>query len=311
MRVWLAAGLVSILLAGCAGDAGTQSSDDEDIDFGDVEATETTGIIRGLVVDEAIRPLVGAVVSIAQPNRTATSGLDGQFAFAGLDPGTYFLTVALANYSTTQSQAVVVAGDDEPPITKVFLQRLATTDPYVDAINYAGYLTFGAAVGATSVGTTVFGPLADAINDRSIWYVQFTTLPMWAQGELVWDQTQAAGGQQIWEMTDTSNRHYGYRETGSSPALAYWNTTVLNEPDRVNSTLDPERGIAYRMFGGPHPSLKPGDTCPSLPVVGNPCYFGFGLTVQQKFEVYIHNFYNFVPAEGWRFTSDGPPVVPS
>jgi hypothetical protein len=38
--------------------------------------------------------------------------------------------------------------------------------------------------------------------------------------------------------------------------------------------------------------------------------FGCGLTVQQRADAYIHSFYNFVPADGWRFTKDGPPQVP-
>lgn len=309
---------VLLLLSGCSGapDAPTQS--EEDIDFGDVQATDTTGVIRGLVVDTAIRPLVGAQVTLPSTpaNRTATTGADGQFAFDGLEPGTYFLQVSLANYTTIQAQAEVVAGESEPRITKVVLERLAGTQPFVDAYHYTGYLTFGAAIGLTSIGTTIYGPLAEQFNDKSIWYLTFTQLPMWAQGELVWEQTQPAGGDFIWEMTDTSNTHHGHRETRESPALAYWNTTVLEE--NRNTTLDPERGIAYRFFGGPHPALAPGagilpprEQCPPVPVLGyNPCSFGFGVTVQQQAEAYIHNFFNFAPPEGWRYTVDGDPAVP-
>ena len=41
-------------------------------------------------------------------------------------------------------------------------------------------------------------------------------MPRWAQGELVWDQTQAAGGMLIWEMVeDGTNQYRGYRETST------------------------------------------------------------------------------------------------
>jgi len=73
---------------------------------------------------------------------------------------------------------------------------------------------------------------------------------------------------------------------------------VLQDEDRANSTLDPDRGIAYRFFGGPHPLCKVDGT------------FGCGLTVQQRADAYMHHFYNFVPPEGWRFTVDGDPEVP-
>lgn len=321
LRPLLAVALfASLALAGCS-DGGKASTDAaEDIDFGGVQATDTTGIIRGLVVDEAIRPLVGAEVALAesgQPNRTAVSGVDGQFAFAGLAPGEYFLTVSLVNYTTASAQATVVAGDNEPPVTKVLLQRLASSRPYVDTISKAGFITFGASIGITSIGSTFFGGIGD---DDAIWNVAFTQVPTWAQGELVWDQTQQAGGMLIWEMVHGgTNDFHGHRETKESPALAYWPTSdLLNES--ANITAD---GIDYRFFGGPHPALAPHsaggpfppeDQCPVIPTVvlgnRNPCRFGFGLTFQQRADGYIHNFYNFAPPAGWRFTVDGPPVVP-
>jgi hypothetical protein len=309
---------LALLLAGCSGprDAKTQSA--EDIDFGDVQATATTGVIRGVVVDTGIRPLQGATILVTSPvNRTTTTGADGQFAFADLAPGTYFMQVSLANYTTVQQSAEVVAGESEPPITKVQLERLASTLPYVEAISKAGFITFGASIGITSIGSTFFGGIGD---DDAIWNVAFTQVPTWAQGELVWDQTQPAGGMLIWEMVHGgTNDFHGHRETNQSPALAYWPTSdLLNES--ANVTTD---GIDYRFFGGPHPALAPNsaggptppeDQCPVIPTVvlgdRNPCRFGFGLTAQQRAEGYIHNFYNFAPPAGWRFTVDGDPDVP-
>ncbi len=311
--------LCTLLLAGCSGSPDAQTQAAEDIDFGDAQATATTGIIRGLVVDTAIRPLVGAIVHIQVPvNRTATTGQDGQFSFSALEPGTYFLQVELANYTTVQQSAEVVAGESEPPITKVVLERLQSTKPYVDAFSKAGFITFGASIGITSIGSTFFGGIGD---DDAIWNVKFTQVPTWAQGELVWDQTQQAGGMLIWEMVHGgTNDFHGHRETNESPALAYWPTSdLVNETENI--TAD---GIDYRFFGGPHPALAPNsaggpfppeDQCPVIPTVvlgnRNPCRFGFGLTAQQRADGYIHNFYNFAPPAGWRFTVDGDPVVPS
>lgn len=325
MRLPALAILALLLLAGCSSDPGADSTDPAaDIDFGDARATDTTGIIRGLVVDGTVRPLQGATAVIAQLNRSATTGVDGQFAFSGLEPGLYFLFVSMENYTTTQSQAEVVAGVDEPAITKVILQRLESTKPYVEVISKTGFLTFGVAVGITSLGSTLYGGIGE---DDAIWNVQYTQLPMWAQGELVWDQTQPGGGMLIFEMVrgNDDNVYRGYRETAESPALAYWNTTVLlSEADNVT---DPEHGIDFRYFGGPHPMLAPGGPVVPTQDSGNPacttvdttdavlgprslCAFGYGTTVQQRTDAYIHNFYNFVPPPGWRFTVDGEPIVP-
>lgn len=324
MRLSASAVLGLFLLAGCTSGGPNGSTDDagQGIDFGDAQATATTGIIRGLVVDTTIRPLPGATILMAQDNRTTTSGSDGQFAFAGLQPGTYFLFVSLADYTTMQTQAEVVAGDDEPPITRVLLERLAGTQPYLEVVSKTGFLTFGAAIGITSVGSTIYGGVGE---DSAIWNMQFTQVPTWAQGELVWDQTQPGGGMLIWEMVkgDGTNTWRGHRETTTSPALAYWNTTVLQS--EAENVTDPDIGIDYRFFGGPHPLLAPGEgiiperssghpACTTFPtvVIGDRslCSFGYGTTVQQRADAYIHHFYNFAPPEGWRFTVDGEPRVP-
>ena len=293
--------LLLSLLAGCSAPA--KKGEPPGANFSDLklEATATTGVLRGLVVDQAIRPIGGANVTVTPGTLAAKTTANGTFGFDGLQPGTYFIHVTKVGFSPVQSSADVVAGVAAPPLVRIQLVATPSTAPYVEAFHFTGFLTFGAAVFATSIGTTILGPVADALNDQSIWVLNFTVLPMWSQGELVWQQTQPLGGDFIWEMTDTSNTHYGYRETGPSPALAYWNTSVLVEHNKT--TLDPNVGIAYRFFGGPHP------LCTTPPPV--PSNFGCGVTLQQKAEVYIHNFYNFVPPAGWRFTKDGDPVPPS
>ncbi|MEA3167004.1 MAG: hypothetical protein QOJ26_1888 [Thermoplasmata archaeon] len=302
---WLPALLAVSLLAGCTqspgqGDDGATPA----ADFSELEltATATTGIIRGIVVDSAIRPIGNASIRLTPGEKATVSSPAGTFGFDELEPGTYFLRVERLGYNSTQTSTEVVAGVAEPAIVKVLLALNPTTVPYVEILSFNGFLSFGAAIFATSIGTTISPITADALGDTSIWTIKYTTLPQWTQGELVWTHNQAAGGMLIWEMTDTTNNHYGYRETAESPALAYWNTTVIE--DHNETTLDPERGIAYRFFGGPHPLCREPEGI--LPIKT----FGCGLTVQQRADAYIHSFYNFIPPEGWRFTVDGDPVVP-
>lgn len=315
---WPAVLLVSASLAGCAAGDPEEAAGPDFSDLG-LDASATTGIIRGIVVDEAIRPLGGANVTLTPGGQATRSTENGTFGFEGLAPGSYFLRVEKFGYEPAQSSTDVVAGLAEPPIVRVLLAIVPSLQPYVEALRYDGFMQVGVAIGITSVGTTTFqGTLGE---DVTIWTINFTQVPTWAQGELVWEHNQPAGGMLIWEMVvGGTNDFKGYRETAESPALAYWNTTTLQaEADNVTGP-----GIAYRYFGGAHPALAPNsaggpfppaEDCPTVPTVvlgnRNPCRFGFGLTTQQRADAYIHHFFNFAPPAGWRFTVDGAPVVPA
>lgn len=322
MRLLASATVLALLLAGCAGNPPAPGEDEPEADFGGVEATDTTGVIRGIVIDEAIRPIAGVLVNLTTGQANKTTGDDGAFAFDGLEPGTYFLTASKFGFESIQTSVDVVAGEDEPAIVKVQLVSIPSQQPYLDTISRSGFISFGASIGITSVGTTINPDLAEQLGDESIWHVDFDQTPWWAQGELVWQHSQPAGGMLIWEMVQGGTNNFrGYRETAESPALAYWNGTVLaRETENVT-----DQGIDYRFFGGPHPLLAPGagivperpsghPACTTFPtiVLGDRslCSFGYGLTFQQKAEAYIHNFYNYAPPEGWRFTADGAPEVP-
>lgn len=322
MRLFASATVLALLLAGCAADPPAPDEAEPEVDFGSVEATETTGVIRGIVIDEAIRPIAGVLVNLTTGQANKTTGDGGAFAFDGLEPGTYFLTASKFGFESIQTSVDVVAGVHEPPIVKVQLVAIPSQQPYVDTISRSGFISFGAAIGITSVGTTINPTLAEQLGDESIWHVDFDQTPRWAQGELVWQHSQPAGGMLIWEMVKGgTNSFRGYRQTAESPALAYWNSTVLaSEAENVT-----DQGIDYRFFGGPHPMLAPGagiiperpsghPVCTTFPTVvlgdRSLCSFGYGLTFQQRAEAYIHNFYNYAPPEGWRFTVDGQPEVP-
>lgn len=300
MRLGWALVAACLLVAGCSDNGGNVPPPSEpEIDYG-VEATKTTGVIRGVVIDEAIRPLTNVTVTLLSANKTVVTKSDGAFGFDGLDPGTYFVQANKFGFEAVQTSVDVVAGNSQPPITKMTLKAVQSLQPYVEPFSSTAFITCGAAIVATSVGCNTFTFVGETIGDKVYFQFEFTTLPWWTQGELVWQQTQPAGGGMIWEIVDPNypgspQPHTGYRETAPSPALAYINTTLLEE--NQDWVLGEGNGVLYRIFAGPHPSCTG---------VG----FGCGVTVQQKMELYVHNFYNFAPREGWRFTVDGDPVLP-
>ena len=300
MRVGVLAVVVA-LLAGCAESPGpTGEGDDfsEELDE-DLQATATTGVIRGVVVDKAVVPVSDVTVTIQGSGQATVTNAQGAFGFKDLEPGTYFLAASKVGFNGTQTSVEVVAGVDRPDIVKMLVVAVPGLQPYVEALQFNGFLLCGAAIGYTSVGCTTLPAIADATSSASIFPVDFETLPMWSQAELIWENTQPLAGAFIWEQTlQGSNTNLDYRESTGSPALTYVSTPVLEE--RHEDILD--QGINFRFFGGPH------ELCPAT---GYPNSFGCGVTADQSAEVFAHIFYNFAPEEGWRFTADGAPQIPS
>ncbi len=297
--------IVAVALSGCADDSQPVPEGDPVLDDLDLQATDETGVVRGVVIDAAITPVVGATVAIESLGLSTTTNDNGAFGFSDLEPGTYFLHAEKPGFTTVQSSTEVIAGVSEPPVLKLLMEHEPGTAPFIEGLFFTGRLSCGAAIFATSVGCTTNSAVASAIGDQSIFSVDYLSVPQWIQGELVWEATQPAAGAFIWEITaQGSNSHLGYRETEGSPALAYLNETAA----QANAAVIMDSGLNFRFFGGPHELCR----SPSPPSgVPNVAPFGCGLTLEQETEVFVHNFYNLLPDEGWRFTSDGAHGVPS
>jgi uncharacterized protein (DUF2141 family) len=71
---------------------------------------QTTGQIRGAVVDDDGNPLAGVKVqatSSSAGTRSFTTGKDGNFRFVTLPPGSYTVSFTRADYADVQKSAVV------------------------------------------------------------------------------------------------------------------------------------------------------------------------------------------------------------
>jgi hypothetical protein len=141
--------LLGMALAGCSGGGGDPSEDDLP-DPGELDVTSTTGGIRGVIVDQAIRPVKGAAVEIAGPDqRSAQSDDGGIFTVTGLKPGTYLLRASHPLYDTAQTSVEVVAGEREPPTVKMQLSQVVFEKPYIRSAEFKGFIV-------CSVGTYAF-----------------------------------------------------------------------------------------------------------------------------------------------------------
>ena len=132
--------LFTTALAGCADDGGGGTGTTGGEEPPTVVATETTGGIRGVVVDEAIVPVADAVVTIDSTGESVETDERGTFVFSGLQPGTYFVTATHPLYDTVQQNVVVEAGVEKPPAVRFQLTRLISETPYLTTMQFNGYI---------------------------------------------------------------------------------------------------------------------------------------------------------------------------
>jgi len=305
----LVALLAAAALAGCAGNSpdGEADTGPEFDDLG-LEATSSTGVIRGVVVDDAIRPVAGATVTLqGDAPREATTTAVGTFGFDGLQAGTYFLEVTKPGYFAAQQSADVVAGVAEPAIVKVLLQVDAANTPYYEAYVFEGYIecsgTFVAVGFAACSAVNLVTDIAGAGNltqDNFATTYDVARTPDWIQSEMVWDSTQALGGEMsvMYSWGDCGGFLCDHGVSGSSPLLLTANAEEIAEiNDGELGAGDDE--LFVRVFNEGLSETQVG--------VGG----GLGLTFQQRFTVFTHIFYGYAPTDGWRISAGDPVPQPA
>ena len=283
--------LVSTLLAGCSdGGSGKGSSTDPTFDDLDLQATSSTGIIRGVVVDDAIRPIAGAKVVLGggESSGEATSTEAGTFGFENLLPGTYFLQVSKPGFFDAQQSTEVVAGVAEPNIVKVLLQVDAANMPFTELLTWTAFLQCGMAVVVVSSN-----PCAVADSDN---VHDFTfgggRIPDYIQVEAVWEGTQPAGNYLSMGFYDpnTVDGISNWKSVdGTSPLIV-----VANQTEVAGALGEDADHTTVRIF----PGAGPDGTNPTL-------------VLNQRYDLFVTHFYGFQPREGWSIVADGPCSVPA
>lgn len=326
------AALAFSAFAGCAGSkssAGNLGADgkadafDNAVNDVNVQATATTGVIRGVVVDAAIRPLAKAVISVVTREKTLVTNttLNGAFGFQGLQPGTYFLKAHKAGFTDQQVSVDVKAGVSDPPVSKIQLAvDRSFVKPYYNVVKHAGFVECTTSVlvlcGAPNLifGLECQGAFApvpaycigNLTNDRFTWDEYFEPNATMIQSEMVWTSSQAASPALYFEMETLNGGCEGggflNNTRGESPIYATVNASVIQE--HKIGVICP---IYYSVFSGDAVEAAAGSNPSCLP--GAPC-IGVGATVEQTFDMYMHSFYGFTPPAGWRFSKDGDPPLP-
>lgn len=311
----LAAALLLAGLAGCAAKTGGPSASGlSTTNFSDLGATgsASTGVLVGVVVDEAIRPVKDAKVELRAPdggNQSKLTDAQGRFAFGSLAPGTYFLRVTQPQYAPAQTSAEVVAGVASPPAVRIQLARLFSQQPYSEQIKFDGYLSCSVSfpVGTTCVndytriiGGTVPGCEGGCLKQYNVSktagnnreYVT-TVGPGWQVivFEAYWEPSTDLGKGldiSVSFFTRPDASHFFGTTMSPSPLRLEFDVNKTGEGQQEDPKLIDWKGqndlfVFYNDGGG-----------------------AGSLTVNQQFTSLQTNFYYGVPPDGWSFAKGDP-----
>lgn len=289
-------------VAGCADSGGEKGTDTQTVGSNapKVEATSTTGGIRGVVVDDRITPVKDAVIEVSGVNKTVKSDAEGLFAVSGLEEGTYFLKVTHGLYAPAQQSVEVVAGEDEPPLTKVQLIRTVFADPYFETLKYEGFIVCSANAVLPVVGGVLSEECGEGAGVPGVGRVG-------GQGNnnVQHDFTVGLGAktlvvEQVWEATS---------ETGAalySPISTEW----LCDPFCGGNTFAEIEGTsptyAYVDNGTLEKQELTPDTIISIFTWASPATTPIGVTLNQQYANFVTVFYHLPAPEGWSFVNASP-----
>ena len=261
VRAVLAIGLLTLtLLAGCSG-ADRQGPPEG---LPEVAPTEKgKGALGGVVVDEAIRPVAGAVVTLASLGLNVTTAEDGTFAWTALEPGTYFLAASAPRFTAVQTSADVVAGETR------FVRMQLTADqspvPYHETYHHTGYMQAWAGIGQFFVEATQDN--GSALCDCRLYFTPVEGLSE-AVYEAFWD----------WTLPDPGGLAELYWVVEQIEGDAYREDYCFSPCHAVIAGSEFTSGVqAYARLDGPDAWVA----------------------YQQQFELYMTLFYNGDAPEGW------------
>ena len=299
MRLLSLLTLAALTVAGCSGGGG-RKADDPTEELG-LEATDTTGVIRGVVVDEGIRPLAGVTIALRATQLTATTNEEGAFGFEDLEPGTYFLEASKAGFKAVQQSTEVEAGVSQPPIVRVLLAADPTSLPSYEVFHFQGYLECSLLTGPFFWPCQNYATGENIGNENSYAEYQVAGNLTYLHVSMVWEPTQAFGRNLYFNVLDNYDEYQvAVFNGGPSPLFGNANASAIAQTD-IN-----EQG--YFAFE----AASDGEQAevPDNPVTG-PGSIGAGASLRQAFDAFIVAFYGFEPPAGYSYLEHGEPEIPA
>lgn len=236
-------------------------------------ATATTGIARIIVVDDALHPIANANVSTA--GSSWLTDPEGIVIVGPLEPGVHIIAVDMTGYFSLSRAITIEAGVLSPKVEMFQISADSSTAVFYELAHWTGFLHCGVSV--ANLGVAACNLVYDAYNEA---HFPLTQVPTFVQTELVWQSTQALS--QELTIIHTGKSIYT-RGDGPSPLV------IQADRETLAAQLPDDLDLVTFVY-------PPSTTLDA--------------SFNQAFNVYTTVFYNFLPAEGWTFTTNGAPVPP-
>jgi hypothetical protein len=187
MRAWILMSLlVSVALAGCAGDAPSTGGDDvsSTVDRDSFQLQAGRGAVAGLLVDDRFRPIhlvdnpqgefqTTGFVLLQETGEQVKTNENGEFTFVNLEPGTYTLRVTAAGHEAVPQRTTITEGVFNE--LSVIARRVVSDAGFILSLEFAAFSSCG-------INLLVIGTPADCTGDlsgdteRSAFTVDYTDL---------------------------------------------------------------------------------------------------------------------------------------
>jgi predicted small lipoprotein YifL len=302
-------------LAGCGSKGGPNGADDAALNGAEFENLQKQqgnlqkgkGLIRGIVLDEALAPIAGAKVELVGLGTSQTATEAGAFLFNNLDPGTYFVSASKAGYAPAQQSSEVKADVAEPSLIKIRLQRVPGAEPRAETLQFEGFISCGFKVLNIVFDRNYCDPL-ELNEDKSVVWFPTTGVPTYYQSETIWKSTQQLGTGLVtiqWACAEGGScSANGDARTcnvrGESPLVCFGRVGVEGEgggqPLEATGLGTDDKGLYVQMYSHCAACIN--------------AVQGVGVVVNQQFQTFTTFFYNFEPEEGWLYVNDGDPAPP-
>ncbi len=298
--------LFTVTLAGCAEQGVTESPDGVDVEK-EVQATSTTGGIRGVVVDESITPIPDVTVTLQGQDKQTVTDAGGEFVFSGLDPGVYFVQTQHPLYETIQQAATVEAGVSDPKAVRLQLVRNTVQDPFLSTLSFNGYIV---------CSTNLSGIGYSEECGEGVGYPCLLPPTVYECGDRIGRQDGSTP--QIWFNPDQPGAASIIVEQAWTPSLslATGNTAAFRTHLALDWICDPFCGgdrIVATVQESPlylradSEQLGERDIGPDSDL-STFVYSGSdnGVILEQKYEQYVTFSFGLAPPEGWSFINQDP-----
>jgi hypothetical protein len=298
-----AALLATLLLAGCTG-----GSDDPADKVPALEVTTTTGGIRGVVVDETIKPIAEAKVTISGVMQPLTTDAAGIFSISGLEAGSYLVKASHPFYDEVQQTVDVVAGVADPPAVKLLLTRVVFENPYLQTLKYDGFVVCSTNV-VTPFGALLSEECGEVVGvDCVVPVVGCTRVGGQGNNEVQFDFTIGAGTksvviEQVWEPTSEAGTGF------YSPVSTEWSCLPVCSGNRMIELQgsSPLRGVLDEAMLADF-EIVPDSTIISIFTWADPGNQASPASVllNQPFQNFVTTFHYLPAPEGWSLVAGSP-----